>query len=126
MSYQSPLAKVRGLGASKNGVSHWWSQRITAVVLVPLSIWFVISLITLVGADHATVVTWIGSPTATIFLILFICAMLHHAQLGLQIVIEDYLHTEWIKFVSLILVKFAAVILGLTAIFQLLKISFGG
>lgn len=126
MSYQSPLARVRGLGASKNGVSHWWSQRITAVVLVPLSIWFVVSLVSLVGADHAAVVAWIKSPAIIVFLVLFIVATLHHAQLGLQVVIEDYVHSEVAKVISLLLVKFVAVVLGLTAIFDLLKISFGG
>ena len=126
MSYQTPLARVRGLGTSKNGVSHWWSQRITAVALVPLSLWFVISLVSLVGAEHAAVVNWIKSPIVIVFLVLFIAAMLHHAQLGLQVVIEDYVHTEWAKLFILILVKFATLILALTAIFQLLKISFGG
>ena len=126
MSHQTPLARVRGLGTAKNGVSHWWSQRITAVALVPLSLWFVISLVSLVGAEHAAVVNWIKSPIVIVFLVLFIAAMLHHAQLGLQVVIEDYVHTEWAKLFILILVKFATLILALTAIFQLLKISFGG
>ena len=126
MSYQSPLARVRGLGAAKNGASHWWSQRITAVILVPLSIWLVISLVSMVGADHATVVAWIKSPLVIVYLVLFVAAMLHHTQLGLQVVIEDYVHSESVKLISLLVVKFAAIVLGLIAIVKLLNISFGG
>ena len=126
MSFQSPLARVRGLGASKAGASHWRAQRFTAVVLVPLSIWLIISLVSLVGADHAAVLAWLKSPAVIVFLVLFIGIMLHHAQLGLQIVIEDYVHSEGAKFISLILVKFVALALTLIATFDLLKISFGG
>jgi len=126
MSFQSPLARIKGLGASKTGVSHWLSQRFTAVVLVPLSIWLSISLVSLVGADHAAVVAWLKSPGVIVFLVLFVGVMMHHAQLGLQIVIEDYVHSEGVKFISLILVKFLALALTLIATFDLLKISFGG
>jgi succinate dehydrogenase / fumarate reductase membrane anchor subunit len=119
---RSDLARVRGLGSAKEGVAHWWAQRVTAVALVPLLVWFVASIVSLVGAPHATVVDWIASPMPSLLLVLLLVAMFHHAQLGLQVVIEDYVHGEGAKLTLILLVKGAAVVLGLASIFAVLRI----
>jgi succinate dehydrogenase membrane anchor subunit len=126
MSYRSPLARARGLGSAREGAAHWWAQRLTAVALVPLCLWFVIGLVGVIGEDHRTVTDWIGSPVNAALLVVLIVAAFHHAQLGLQVVIEDYVHHEGLKIAGIILVKFAAILLGLAAVFAVLDISFGG
>ena len=123
---RSPLARVRGLGSAKDGVAHWWAQRLTAVALVPLVVWFVASVCAMAGADHAAVREWIATPLVSILLVLLTVATFHHAQLGMQVVIEDYVHTEWLKVGSIVLVKFAAVALGVAAVFAVVKIAVGG
>lgn len=108
MSLQSPLARVLGLGSAKEGVEHWWWQRLTAVALVPLGLWFAVAVIALVGADHGTAREWVTRPLNVVLLIAFSASLLHHAQLGLQVVIEDYIHHEPVKLILLLAVKFAA------------------
>jgi succinate dehydrogenase / fumarate reductase, membrane anchor subunit len=125
MSLRTPLSKVKGLGSAKQGVHHWWQQRLTALALVPLSLWFVYSLITMAAADYATVVAWIRLPYVTILLIMFVVALFYHAQLGLQIVIEDYIHSEWQKFSCIILVKFLSAVGALASLLSVLNIFFG-
>lgn len=123
MSLRSPLARVRGLGSAKEGVSHWWAQRMTAVALVPLVIWFVASVCAMTGADYDAVREWVATPLVSILLVLLTIAVFHHAQLGLQVVLEDYVHTEWLKIASIGLVKLAAVALGVATIFSIVKIA---
>ena len=120
----NPLSRVRGLGSAKEGTEQWWLQRLTAIALVPLVIWYVISLVTLIGADREAVVAWLQSPFAAIASVLLIVATFHHGQLGIQVVIEDYVHTPWLKTTLLLLNKFGAIVLGATAIFAVLKIAF--
>lgn len=124
MSLQTPLGRVRGLGSAKEGTHHWWMQRITAVALVPLSIWFVVSLIKLTGADHAAVAAWLASPVTAVLMLLFIVATFHHLQLGLQVVIEDYVHGEAMKIASLLCVKLGSFGLAVAAGFAVLKVAF--
>ena len=126
MSSRTPLGRVRGLGSAKDGTAHWWAQRLTALALVPLSLWFVASLAANTGADHAAFAAWIASPAVAIVMLLVVLAGFHHAQLGLQVVIEDYVHTEWLKIASIVVVKLAAVALGVAAAFSILKLAFGG
>ena len=126
MSFRTPMGRVRGLGAAKEGVAQWWAQRVTAVALVPLVIWFVVSVIEFTGAGHAAAIAWLGSPAVAILMLLLIGATFHHAQLGLQVVIEDYVHREWLKLASIMLVKFTSLILALIAAFAVLKIAFAG
>ncbi|MSO75929.1 MAG: succinate dehydrogenase, hydrophobic membrane anchor protein [Alphaproteobacteria bacterium] len=126
MSLRSPLARVRGLGSAKEGVQHWWMQRLTAVALVPLSLWFVAAIVCHAGAGHAQMRAWIAAPTVAIPMLLLIVATFHHAQLGLQVVIEDYVHHEGVKVASLIAVKFLAVVLAAISVFAVLKLAFGG
>src|SRR5262245_42008023 len=92
--YRTPLSRARGLGSAKEGVHHWWAQRITAVALIPLVVWFAISLIMMSGAEYAAVRAWIGSPVVMVLLTLTIVIGLHHGQLGMQEVIEDYVHHD--------------------------------
>ena len=123
---RTPLSRARGLGSAKQGVHHWWAQRITAVALIPLVTWFAISLIMLSGADYAVVRAWIGSPVVMVLLTLTIVIGLHHGQLGMQVVIEDYVHGEGMKLALIVLLRFIAVFFGLAAIVAILRIGFGG
>ena len=126
MSLQSPLGRARGLGSAKSGTQHWWAQRLTAIALVPLTIWFVISMVAATGSDYTGAREFIGSPVSAVLLILLIVATFHHAQLGLQVVIEDYVHTKPVEIALLLAVKGAAIVLALAAIFAVLSIAFGG
>ena len=125
MEMRSPLARVRGLGAAHEGVAHWWAQRLTGIALVPLTLWFVWAASGLLGADLAAMKAWIGTGQNAVLLILLIISGMYHAQLGLQVVIEDYVHSEGAKTVSLILIKLAAVFLGVINTFAVLKLTFG-
>ncbi|MDF1794029.1 MAG: succinate dehydrogenase, hydrophobic membrane anchor protein [Thalassobaculaceae bacterium] len=125
-SMRSTLGRVRHLGSAKEGVHHWWMQRLTALALVPLVLWFVISVASMAGMDHAAASAWIASPAVAITLVLLITATFYHAQLGIQVVIEDYIHNEGLKLAILVMVKFASIILAVAAIFAVLKIAFGG
>jgi succinate dehydrogenase / fumarate reductase, membrane anchor subunit len=123
---RTPLSRARGLGSAKQGVHHWWAQRITAVALIPLVTWFAISLIMMSGADYAVVRAWIGSPVVMVLLTLTIVIGLHHGQLGMQEVVEDYVHGEGMKLALIVLLRFIAVFFGLAAIVAILRIGFGG
>jgi succinate dehydrogenase / fumarate reductase membrane anchor subunit len=125
MKFRTPLARVRGLGSAKAGTHHWWMQRLTSVALVPLSLWFVASLIRVVSADHATVIAWLHSPLVAILCCALIVATFYHGQLGLQTVLEDYVHTEWLKLVSIVLMKLVSLLLAATCLFAVLSIAFG-
>jgi len=122
---RSPLGRAVGLGSAKEGVEHWWLQRITAVALVPLALWFVIAIIRLVGADVENVRDWVGSPLPAILLVLLLIATFYHAALGLQIVIEDYVHAELIKFGLLIVVRLACFALAVAGIFAVVSMAVG-
>ncbi len=119
------MARVRGLGSAKDGVAHWWTQRLTAVALVPLVVWFVLSLICIVGADHAAAVQWLKQPINTTLCVLFVITSLYHAQLGMQVVFEDYCHVEWVKIVSLVLLKMLAVLLATAGVVSILRVTLG-
>ena len=123
---RTPLSRARGLGSAKQGVHHWWAQRITAVALIPLVAWFAISLIMMSGADYLVVRAWVGSPVVMVLLTLTIVIGLHHGQLGLQVVIEDYVHSDGWKLALIVLIRFTAVFFGLAAIVAILRIGFGG
>ena len=123
---RTPLARARGLGSAHAGLHHWWMQRLTAIALVPLVVWFAVSLVMMSGADYGVVRAWIGSPFVMVLLILTIVVGLHHGQLGLQVVIEDYIHGEGRKLALILLVRFVAVLSGLAAVVAILRIGFGG
>lgn len=122
---RTPLGKVRGLGSARNGTAHWWAQRLTSVAMVPLVVWFIVSIAALTGADHATIVAWIANPFTTVLLALMTIAGFYHLKLGGQVIIEDYIHHEGLKVASIMALTFACAAVGLASIFAILKISFG-
>lgn len=126
MTMRSPLGRARGLGSAKEGVSHWWHQRLTAIALVPLLFWFVVSVIANVGADYAAMRDWLGAPGNATLLILLIIAAFHHAQLGIQVVIEDYVHDAVWKPVGIIATKLFAVAFGAYGVVSVLFVAIGG
>ncbi len=125
MEMRSLLGRARGLGGAKEGVAQWWAQRLTAVALVPLTLWFVASAISLVGADYAAYRAWVGMHGNLLFLVLLIVTLFHHTQLGLEVIIEDYVHGEAAKAASLIVMKFTVVLLGASSVLAVLRVSLG-
>ena len=124
--YRNPLSVARGLGSSKDGLGHWWKQRLTSVALVPLVVWFVVSIIALAGQDRAHVLNWLHSPFHALIFSLFLIMSLYHAHLGLQKIYEDYVQVRWLQLSSRIATDFAAVLLGFAGVFALLRQAFGG
>ncbi|MBX6420939.1 MAG: succinate dehydrogenase, hydrophobic membrane anchor protein [Sinobacteraceae bacterium] len=125
MKLRSPLSQARGLGSAKDGVGHWWLQRLTALALIPLSLWFVFSVARYRVADYATLVAWMHNPYAAIALALWLIALFWHSALGVQVVIEDYVANEALRFGGVILEKFAHFALGVGSVFAVLKLAFG-
>jgi succinate dehydrogenase membrane anchor subunit len=125
-SLRSPLARVLGPGSAKEGVHHWWAQRLTSVALVPLGVWFVVSLLSLPSLDHATVAAWIGQLWTAVFLILLVLAGAWHSQLGVRVVVEDYVHGSGAKALTLALVTFFHVIVAVAGVLAILKVALGG
>lgn len=123
---RTDLARVRGLGSAKDGVRHWWLQRLSAVALVPLGIWFVVSAIKLAHLPLAAFRAWLNTGANVFLMILFVATLFYHLKLGLQVVIEDYVHDEKTKVVALMLNTFACIVVGAYAIFALVKVAFGG
>ena len=126
MSLESPISKARGLGSAKEGASHWWKQRLTALALVILSIWFVFSIITLTGANYSTAHKWLANPFNTGLSLLLIIFVFFHLNLGIQVIIEDYIHNEWLKLSSLILSDLFSITIGLSCILAVFLVAFGG
>lgn len=122
---RTPLSRVIHLGSAKDGAQHWWMQRVTAVALTPLAIWFVASLVSLAGADLSMLKAWLGQPLPALFMILFLGVGLYHLKLGLQTIVEDYVHEEGPKLVLLLANAFACVLVGGAAILAVLKLAFG-
>lgn len=121
----SGLKRVRGLGSAKSGVHHWWLQRVTAVSNFVLMIWFLASLILLPGLDHGSVVAWIAQPLVAVPLLLLTFSTFWHARLGVQVMIEDYVHAEGPKLLAVIALNFFILGMGAVATFSILSIAFG-
>lgn len=124
-SVRSPLGRALGLGSAKGGVEHWWIERVPAVALVPLTVWFTASIVALAGSDHAAVIAWLRMPYATVFMVLLLIALFYHMALGLQVVIEDYSHTG-AKFAAFIAVRLGCFALAISGIVAILHIAFSG
>jgi succinate dehydrogenase / fumarate reductase membrane anchor subunit len=120
---RSQLGRVRGLGAAKSGVHHWWVQRLTALALLPLTLWFIASVLRLAHVDSLQAHHWARQPVNATLLLALVLATFHHLQLGLQVVIEDYVHAEGSRFASLILMKGAVALLALASIISVLKLA---
>ena len=125
MRYRTALSVVRGAGAAKDGARHWWAQRLTAIALVPLGVGFVVMMIALLGADYDGARAAFAHPVAAALWILFTVAMFHHAQLGLQVIVEDYVHSLGLKVAGIIAVKFAAMALGTACVVSIIRVSAG-
>jgi succinate dehydrogenase / fumarate reductase membrane anchor subunit len=123
MSIRTPLARARGLGTAKDGTHHWWMQRVTSVALVPLVLWFAISLLTYSRVDHEIFQAWLGHPVNAGLMIALLVAMFYHAKLGAQVIIEDYVHPESAKIAALLVTQFLLFLLGAIAIVAVLKIA---
>ncbi len=125
MKLRTPLSKVRGLGSAKEGTHHWWAQRLTALALIPLSVWLVYSLLAMTTMDYLAIIGWLQSPIVSTLLILFLVALFYHAQLGMQVVIEDYISCKAVKFASIITMQFILLFAGLASVMAVLKIFLG-
>jgi len=123
---QTPLSKVKGMGTAKDGTGHFFAQRLTALALIPLTIWFCLSIAALPEATYATVVAWLQSPFNSVMLGLSIFAGFYHLQLGLQVILEDYVSNKDIRLFSIIAVKLASVFFSALGIFSIIKVSVGG
>ena len=123
---RTPLGRIEGLGSAKAGTTHFLHQRMTAVVLVPLSIWFVLAVLGLVGAERDAAAAFLGRPVYAVLMFLFVAAVLYHMAIGLQVIVEDYTHQEGGKIALIILIRFAAFALGATAALALVKLALSG
>ncbi len=126
MNMQSDLARVQGLGSAKEGTAHWWAQRLTSIVLVPLGLWVAYAAVALVGADLAAFKAWLAAPWNTLLMVLFVGTMFYHLQLGLQVVVEDYMPGQKAKVTTLVLIKLGAISLGVSSILAIFQVVFGG
>ena len=123
MRGSTPLGRVLGLGSAKDGAGHWWVQRVTAVALVPLTIWFLLSLAALPLADHAAVTVWVRHGLHAVPLAVLVLTLCAHSRLGVQVVIEDYVHHHALKITSLLLSTFAHALVAATGVFAVLRIA---
>jgi succinate dehydrogenase / fumarate reductase membrane anchor subunit len=125
MSIRTPIARVRGLGSARAGTEHFWHQRLTALANVPLTISFVVILVSLLGRGHAAVIQILGSPLVGILMLLFIGSITYHMRIGMQVIIEDYVHDEKWKVAAIIANTFFAIAIAAACVYALLKIAFG-
>jgi succinate dehydrogenase / fumarate reductase membrane anchor subunit len=125
-SLRSPLGTVVGLGSAKSGVHHWWLQRLTSIALIPLTIWFTVSLASLPSLDHVTVVAWMAQSWTALLLVLLVLVATYHSQLGVRVVVEDYVHNTGLRTVTLVTLTFLHAFLAVAGVFAILKVAFGG
>jgi succinate dehydrogenase / fumarate reductase membrane anchor subunit len=125
MSLMTPLNRVLGLGTAKGAAEHWWVQRMTAVALLPLGLWFAYELLTMPSFDYASVVAWVREPVTSILLILLVVAAGYHSALGVQVVVEDYVTGKGLRAATLMASTLAHAALTIAAVFAVLKIAFG-
>jgi succinate dehydrogenase / fumarate reductase membrane anchor subunit len=125
-SLRSPLGVVSGLGSAKGGVHHWWLQRLTSIALVPLTLWFTVSILSLPSMDHVTVIAWMAQSWTALLLIVLVLVATYHSQLGVRVVIEDYVSGAGMRTLTLVIVTFAHAFLAVAGVFAILKVAFGG
>jgi succinate dehydrogenase / fumarate reductase membrane anchor subunit len=125
VSLRTPIGRVLGLGAAKDGAGHWWAQRVSAIALVLLGLWLVGALVALGDYEHARVIGFIGRPFNAVLLALLVATAVYHSQLGVQVVVEDYVTNHAAKIVLMLLLNFLHVVLAALGIFAILRIAFG-
>jgi len=125
VSLRSDLGRVKGLGSAKEGVGHWRLQRLTAIAVLPLSLWFSYSLMAVVGAPYTEVVAWIARPHVTVLLLALVIALFWHLKLGIQVVLEDYVHTPVLQIAAQVTLRGFSILGALLAVVSILKISVG-
>ncbi len=123
---RSKLANVRGLGSSKSGASTWWAERLTALALFPLTLWIIYSILSGVGADYAAYKEWMSAPGTLTLIICYIVALFWHINMGLNMVIEDYIHDKPVEIACLVAVRFGSFFLGVFSVVSVLKVGVGG
>jgi succinate dehydrogenase membrane anchor subunit len=123
MELRSSLGRVRGLGSAKEGVGHWWAQRVTAIALVPLALWFVVSVISLLGADYLAFKAWIGQFGNALLMILTALVLFYHAHLGMQVVIEDYVAGDRARVITLLIIEFVLAVLAASCVLAVILVA---
>ncbi|MGZ8312247.1 MAG: succinate dehydrogenase, hydrophobic membrane anchor protein [Allosphingosinicella sp.] len=126
LTMETPLGRVRGLGASGDGAEHWWHERLTSISTFLLLIWLIVSLLRLPALDFATVVEWLSEPLAAVPMLLLIVSTFWHLKHGLQVIVEDYVHDEGGKFFWIMLINFGAILGAALALFSVLRIALAG
>ena len=125
MSLRSPLGRAMGLGSAKSGLGHWWAQRVSAVALIPLTLWFVFSLLLLPNVEQETARAWLQFPLSGFLAIALVAVLAYHSYLGAVVIVEDYVHTEALKIFGRVCLQFLHVLAGGAGIFAILHIAFG-
>jgi succinate dehydrogenase / fumarate reductase membrane anchor subunit len=123
MNSQTPLHKVEGMGPSHSGTGHFWHERVTSVALIPLSLWFLYAMLGLAGTSEVTALQFLAHPVNAILMGAFVCFSLWHAYLGLQVVIDDYIHTPGSKIILMLLIRFSVIATGATCLFAVVRIA---
>jgi len=122
MDMRTPLSRAIGLGSAHSGVQHWWAQRVSAIALIPLTVWFIASIVAQTGADYVNFVAWMRNPITDILMGLLLIALFYHAALGLQVIVEDYIHYDF-KFAAVIAARLTCFTLGVAGIVATLRIA---
>jgi succinate dehydrogenase / fumarate reductase, membrane anchor subunit len=125
VSLRSPLGRVLGLGSAKEGVAHWWALRVSAVALIPLTLWFFFALLALPDLEFDTVKAWLGLPVSSFLAVLLVVVLTYHSYLGTIEIVEDYVHTNGVRVLSLLALRFLYVLAGGAAVFAILRVAFG-
>jgi succinate dehydrogenase membrane anchor subunit len=125
VSLRAPLGRVLGLGAARDGVAHWWTQRLSAVALVPLTLWLLVSLLRVGALDFEAARDWLAQPLHAVGALLLVIVLGVHSRLGVQVVVEDYVHRPGAKLITLVLSDFAHFLLGVAGIYAILRVTFG-
>jgi succinate dehydrogenase / fumarate reductase membrane anchor subunit len=123
---ETPLGRVRGLGPAREGAHHWWEERLSSIAVLLLLVWLLVSLLRLPALDYDSVRSWLADPLAAVPMLLLIFTTFWHAKMGLQVIVEDYVHEEGGKLFWIVLINFAAILAGALAAFCVLKIALGG
>lgn len=122
---RTPLARVRGLGSAKSGTHHWLVQRLTSIALLPLTVWFLYAALALVGGEYADARSFLAQPWNAVLMAAFVLMLFYHAKLGIQVILEDYVHLRWLEVTSQMINLFACAFAALVALFAIVRIALG-